>query len=371
MSTQPEYLHVQQFLCNQGSLEDLTNQLAIKIVRSQIHPNLVLLKYDQIHSPFSNPLVRECRGLILDEANDWSVVSRSFDKFFNYGESYAASIDWSTAKVQEKLDGTLCTLYFYKNEWHVQTLGNPDALGSINENEDMNFQKLFWDTFKEENYPLPPYLWQHYCFIFELMTKHNRVVVQHLKPQLILIGIRCLLTQKEVPVTPSTFLLTDYKIASDFLLSSFQEIQNTFRTMNPLEQEGYVIVDKNFNRIKVKHPGYVAIHHLKEGMNLRRIVELVLRNEIDEVIAVFPEWKTEAEHIKNSIFQLCSTLENEYEKIKHISNQKEFAIKAVKTIYSPPLFSIRKGQYRNVLEFLQQLPSNNVLELIQTHAKIN
>jgi hypothetical protein len=27
--------------------------------------------------------------------------------------------------------------------------------------------------------------------------------------------------------------------------------------------EGYVIVDANFNRVKVKKPAYVAVHHLK------------------------------------------------------------------------------------------------------------
>jgi hypothetical protein len=51
------------------------------------------------------PIVRESRGVILDEADDWRVVARAFDKFFNYGESGADEIDWGTARVQEKVDG--------------------------------------------------------------------------------------------------------------------------------------------------------------------------------------------------------------------------------------------------------------------------
>jgi tRNA splicing ligase len=31
-------------------------------------------------------IVRESRGVILDSANNWSVVALPFDKFFNYGE---------------------------------------------------------------------------------------------------------------------------------------------------------------------------------------------------------------------------------------------------------------------------------------------
>ena len=43
------------------------------------------------------------------------------------GESSADAIDWSTARVMEKLDGSLATLYWYKGEWHVSSSGVPDA----------------------------------------------------------------------------------------------------------------------------------------------------------------------------------------------------------------------------------------------------
>jgi hypothetical protein len=67
----------------------------------------VILKYNQIESDFSEPVVRESRGIILDEENDYEVVCKAFDKFFNYGEELAANIDWKTAKIQEKVDGCL------------------------------------------------------------------------------------------------------------------------------------------------------------------------------------------------------------------------------------------------------------------------
>ncbi len=55
-------------------------------------------------------IVQQCRGIILDEANNWQIVSYPYDKFFNYEESYAPQLDWSTAKIFEKLDGSLMTL---------------------------------------------------------------------------------------------------------------------------------------------------------------------------------------------------------------------------------------------------------------------
>ena len=69
------------------------------------YAGLVLLKYTQFGSDFTNPIVKECRGLILDTYADYQVVSYGFNKFLNAGEPGADEIDWSTARVQDKQDG--------------------------------------------------------------------------------------------------------------------------------------------------------------------------------------------------------------------------------------------------------------------------
>jgi tRNA splicing ligase len=70
---------------------------------------------DQIDSPMSNSIVQDARGTILDESADWQIVAFPFRKFFNVGESNAATIKWdSGVKVMEKLDGSLMIMYHYK-----------------------------------------------------------------------------------------------------------------------------------------------------------------------------------------------------------------------------------------------------------------
>src|SRR5277367_6643581 len=96
-------LHIQQYLSTH-SLTELEAAFGIKAKRHAQFPNLVMLKYSQINSPMAEPVVQQCRGIILDQTNDWAVVSYPFDKFFNYGEPNAAAIDWPRAKVYEKLD---------------------------------------------------------------------------------------------------------------------------------------------------------------------------------------------------------------------------------------------------------------------------
>ena len=96
-------------------------------VKTKRDSSFILLKYDQIRSDMTIPLVRECHGVILDESNSYYPVCVPFFKFGNFGESYVPNIDWSTARVQEKLDGSLIKLWHYKGEWHVSSNGEIDA----------------------------------------------------------------------------------------------------------------------------------------------------------------------------------------------------------------------------------------------------
>lgn len=164
-----------QFLRREG-LEAVTTKLSVATCRHKKHPQLILFKYDQINSPFNNKVVQNCRGIILDESDDWRIVSYPYDKFFNHGkdlrnfteleftyftpqmlinvvralgESNAAHLNFKKpVRVTDKLDGSLMTLYYYKgtpiiiityislliarkDEWHIATSGKPDASGKI------------------------------------------------------------------------------------------------------------------------------------------------------------------------------------------------------------------------------------------------
>lgn len=86
----------------------------------------VSFKYNQIRSDFSNPIVREARGAVFVE-DTWECVSRAFDKFFNYAEPNASIIDWVTARVMEKVDGSLMRIFYCEGEWYLITNSGIDA----------------------------------------------------------------------------------------------------------------------------------------------------------------------------------------------------------------------------------------------------
>ena len=77
-------LEVQKYLRSGKTFDDLSADFGVK---SSFHPEdpLVILNYDQIESPKTNTIVRECRALTLETTN-FDVVARSFSRFFNWGE---------------------------------------------------------------------------------------------------------------------------------------------------------------------------------------------------------------------------------------------------------------------------------------------
>ena len=101
-------LNIQKFCAENENWRELLKEAPyfLKIQESE-EPgweNLVLFKYDQIHSDFSEPICRECRGLVLEKGT-WKVVRAAFWKFFNLGESNADEIDWDSATATSKEDG--------------------------------------------------------------------------------------------------------------------------------------------------------------------------------------------------------------------------------------------------------------------------
>lgn len=336
------HLHIQAALRNGTTPADLLTQHAIKHRRHSRFPNLVLFKYDQIASDFTQTIVRECRGIVLDEADGWRIVCRSFDKFFNHGEGHASEIDWSTARVQEKLDGSLCNLYHYAGEWHVATSGTPDASGQVHGSEGLTFADYFWATFRAQGGQLPLPGYRELVFSFELMGPANRIVVEHVTPWLRLLGIRDRETQKQYTVELWADLVNIEPVRS-FPLTSFAEMEATFPTMSPLSQEGYVVVDANWNRVKVKSPAYVALHHAKDGMTDRAFVEIARSGETSEVEAAFPEIRARLQEVRIGLAGVREQVSADFDAMRSEPDQKSFALRAVHRPWSGLLFAMRKG----------------------------
>lgn len=356
---------LQNFFRNGGTYTELKTIYGVDWKFHPVYDNLVLFKYNQIRSPFTSELVKECRGLILDSTDKWKAISFPFKKFFNHNESFAAKIDWSTARTQIKIDGSLLTLYAYNGGWMVSTTNDPSANGRVGQ-FDFSFAELFWKVFDESKYQLPS-VDCNKCFFFELTSPFNKVVVHNKDEKLTLLGGRDMETFKELtPEEASEYFPHDglpwlpgfprhMNIPKVFDFKSKQEIVDSFKTFSGLEREGYVAVDANFNRQKFKSPSYLLYHHMKDGfISKRNLLEVVRANEIEAVAFAFPEHKSALIEMQSRLDILVYDLNVSYNMVKHIENQREFAMEANKTKCPSALFQCRNKQVSNVREYLER-----------------
>jgi len=341
------------FLRHKGTIDELKTKYFLKVRTHENYPNLHLFKYDMINSPFDEKIVQESRGIILDENDNWNIVSYPYDKFFNYEEKRAPKLDWDTSTVYEKLDGSLMTLYYYDNKWMVATSGTPDGSGCINLKTKNTFSYFFWKVWGELNYSLPTDTTK--CYMFELLSQYNQIIVPQSGKRIVLHGVRCLKTLKE----HNPFISKKYgwEIVQSFIFNSLPEAVETGKKLNPDKNEGYVICDSNFNRIKVKSFTYVQIAHMgkrTEKGNDINYLKIVQNNEGDEFLASFPLYKDRYDQIKELYNKTIEMIERELEKTREYKLGKELAMIIRSKWYSGCIFLIRSGKENTVKNWLSK-----------------
>lgn len=333
------------------------------------HPeynNLVQFAYDQIESYAYRHLsvTQISRGIILDENDNWNVICYPFNRFFNIGEGAAADIDAETMRVYEKVDGSLLTAYNYNGVWCVCTRNSPNAGGTVGDNP-FTFGELFWSTFLKMGFTFSD-LDIGCSYMFELVTPENMVVCSHVDSKLILLGVRNNETQEEY--FPGLF--QHLNPVREFPLKTFEDVVKASEELDPIEQEGYVICDGYFNRIKVKSPKYVALHHMISDFSIRNCIRLIKMGEESELFAYYPQYKDKYHVVKKKVEDYISQIESDKRWVDYnmdvngLTTQKDFAELALKTRNSGILFAIRKGEYPDVRTAFLDKHENKIEDLL-------
>lgn len=345
---------VQEYLRGGKTLDNLQDEFSINVYH---HPELPLvgLKYSQIDSPKTHPIVRDCRGTVL-EKDTWHVVAKPFRRFFNAGEVVEEYrlFNWGNFTCNTKEDGSLILVYFYRGEWHVNTSGS-FGLGECG-SSGKAWRDLFWETSKIDRSKL----WPGMTYIFELCTIHNKIVRSYSAPVVFLLSVFDNSTCQEmnpdwvdmaasnlgVPRPESYSFASEEEIRS-FLISK----ENTDKTF-----EGVIIRDDKGGRWKIKAETCVALHHLKDNGNIcnpKRMVPLVLAGEIDEVVAYLPEIESHIRDCEARVNAEWETLAAAWRDCWRIEDQKEFALAVLgKTRFAGLLFALRKGHGKSQAEEL-------------------
>jgi T4 RnlA family RNA ligase len=365
-------LKIQEYLRSGKSLDTLKAELGIEYNE---HGQLIILNYSQIDSPKNHPIVLECRGLIL-EKDSWDVICYPLKRFFNYGEVLDAtgSFDFYKAVGLEKLDGTLISLFNYKDQWMMATRGVIENTSHVGIAE-ITFKELFNKT--TERYP---YFWKNldkkYTYSFELTALENRVVTIYHERKLHLILMREVETLKELN-------LKDLKSWADKLGVSFpkkvtfqsgDELLELAKKLATLEEGFVAVIDASydedgisFKRVKVKNPAYVAIHHLKDrsGRSLRSFISLIRGEGPNEFLSYFPEFTSHVEKVTEAYNRYIEDANTDVERLKDYLNildadqrkakKKEFAFLALKCLNSDFMFNMYNGRVKDIQDYFNKI----------------
>jgi hypothetical protein len=364
-------LEVQKFL--KGATSVMSNQFALDALKVQKgikasiwEDKLVVLNYCQIDSKKTCVMAQECRSLVL-EMGTWEIVSRSFNRFFNYGEEPCPKVGIEHMTAYEKVDGSLIGLFNYKGEWMYRTRSMIMPENSINGWE-VTWKELIEEAIQTQEIPLQD-LYKDATYICELTSRENRVVTKydHEGSMLTLLAIRD--NKFGTYATDGGLGYAEkvgFRLPRTYKFDTISDCLEASKELRDL-QEGYVLYNRQGEPVcKVKNPAYVAAHHLRgEGLNPKRIKDLIIMNETDEYLAIFPEdakmfapYQSAMVRLMVGIAEACDLVHD------NTLTQKDFALKIKDLPYKGILFSMRSGM--TLTQAWEKCTTNTKYQLIDS-----
>lgn len=258
-------------------LDILYDYIGKGLVVKQDHPTLPLSIYNysrtcQYESNWDD-ITLNMRGTILD--NEGNVIAKAFPKFFNMEE--LDSIPNEPFTVTDKMDGSLGIAFHYNGEWHLA------SKGSFTSEQAIKGKKMLdkYDTSK---------LNTHYTYLFEIIYKENRIVVDYDFEDLVLLAV--------IDAEVNAELYLDHINTHDFKVVKQYNGITDFKALKEMidpNEEGYVVRFKSGFRMKIKGEEYVRLHRILTGFSSKDIWELLKNGEnlepfLERVPDEFDKW---------------------------------------------------------------------------------
>lgn len=347
----------------------------------------IMLRYDQLRSPKQYPEVHEARGIVF-EADKWNLMSYPFKRFFTQDDFYSPKLNWKDIVVMEKRDGSLIQVYwdYITNEWCINTMFSEceELFYKNGVSTDISLGSLFKGLMKEYGTTFDKFT-KGITYIFELTSIHNKVVVTYDKPELRLIGARDLKTLREFiyPELHEMSLRIGIPIVETYPLKSVDECLETFKKRS-FNFEGYVAWD-GINRIKIKNPGYVAVHLTKTTeesiLDLSEphlLLDVVKQNEIEEFSSAFPHAASLIKGLHEKYNNLLETLNKASELIEPpinitASQKKLYATNVFKAIekfklnpaFGNVFFALKDGKVASIEDYIYNYDNKKLFKMLK------
>ena len=316
------------------------------LLYKQVHPTLPLTIWNytekvQYEGLWDN-ITLMCRGLVTDDKGN--IVARPFKKFFNMEEGKHTPT--SDFEVYEKMDGSLGIFFYYEGGWIMATRGSFTSDQAVK-----GYEMIFKYDFAS--------LHKDYTYLFEIVYKENRIVVDYDFEDVILLGMINTKTGYEVDLHDDNQDLRLKNLVNnlDFkIVKKYDGVKdyNTLKSIIKDDQEGFVIRFSNGDRMKIKGEEYLRLHKIMTQVSTTSIweclrngddMELLLKDVPDEL---YKKIKSYIGNLKYSFYQIseyCGKLHDGFRYGKYNDKEveptkKEFAEFIQKNVTKKGLHSV-------------------------------
>lgn len=377
------------------------------------NPSWTMFVYNLFDSDLQNPVVKACRGSVLEIKNNKVIrpICMPFTKFTNYGEfpDDDAKQDWNSSYVTQKIDGILIKMAKVATDDIIwMTNGSfdldaelPNDYAPVVDEKETREAKTYGDLLKyalkkedkevsvlnEANslFKTNCSNWQNkipvgWTLTFELVSPRNRIICKYNETKLYFHGARDAEGIEHKPEEVAKEYKIPYETPQKFELNNIDDIKKFLSTFNGEKEEGVVIVDKSWHRIKIKSDSYLKLKFTKGEGNFSKksLFKSVVDSDWDDIVGAFPtikatinEIRKEIEEARKNFLKKSIIAKNEYEKLNFSKAAYADWVKSSKigniwfdflkdnpeNIFDKKLnaFSIKKKGYEDFLSFKEKL----------------
>ena len=323
------------------------------IVDVPYHKDWYMFNYNLYESDLSNRAVKSCRGTILEISPDRSVVKAvclPYYKFFNYGDVNGDTIDWSTAKTRLKIDGQLIKMFTYEGQNYWCTNGSPNVETPLDYTDEKihNYKELLFESIRKDlkqtavaswsddngNFYLKNTDWINkvpdgWTLMFELTSPYNRIIVEYKEIKLWFHGARDENGIEYDPEEIAERYCIPYEIPKQFDFKNFDQAFEAIKGWKGLENEGLVVCDADFHRVKVKCDDYLKVKFIRDVSTPKGIFWIVISEAYDDLTS-HPEIQELAEKQKDELLEVMNKFRKLHKEVTEarskFEDQKSYAL---------------------------------------------
>lgn len=227
--------------------------------------------------------------------------------------------NWDKFVCQEKIDGSLVLIYYWNNQWYINTRGS-FADGQIGSSP-FTWDDLIRPLFNEE------ILNKHYTYVCEFVSPYNKIVKLYPQPALYLLTVFNRYNELEFDDYMVEADRCNFKLPNTYVVHNQEQLDELIERLSKLDKtnEGVVLRDDQNNRIKKKTLEYLALHRMANNgdpCHPKNLLPFIIAGELDELYAYFEEVKPYVEDMQKKIELEYKHMDNYWHCFKDEPSQK-------------------------------------------------